>query len=116
MQLGQYTGLITRRSEVQILPPLTRGSMKIGVEIMKFHKHDMFCKKCLIHDGCFIGGGSWSPSYCPKCGGIETILYKNMWPWQRYKAKKRWLCSTGAVQSADNRQTIGSSPTRAKED
>lgn len=56
--------------------------------MIKFHKNDMFCKICLIHDSNFINGGSWGIDNCPKCGGIETILYKNLNFLQRYRVKR----------------------------
>ena len=56
----------------------------------KFHKDEMFCSKCLIHDTFFIGGGSWAPSTCPKCDGIDCILYKNLTLMQKFKARKKF--------------------------
>ncbi len=54
----------------------------------KFDKNELFCKKCVIHDTFFVGGGSWSTDVCPKCGGYGVSLYKKLSFTQRVKAKK----------------------------
>ena len=48
---------------------------------------DIFCSKCLTHERHFINGQSWSPDLCP-CGCQDTIFWKNMGWWKRYKAQK----------------------------
>ena len=56
----------------------------------KFHKDEMFCSKCLIHDTFFTGGGGWSPSSCPECGGTDCTLYKNLTFIQKSKVKEKF--------------------------
>ena len=46
------------------------------------------CKKCLVDDGFFSGGGSWAPDSCPKCGGTECVMYENLPPRKQKKARK----------------------------
>jgi hypothetical protein len=50
--------------------------------------NDLLCKKCLIDDSFFVGGGSWSPNGCPKCGGTDCVLYKDLNPLKKAKAQK----------------------------
>lgn len=45
------------------------------------------CKKCLIDDGFFRGGGSWAPDCCPKCGGTECIIYERLSIIKKSKAR-----------------------------
>ena len=52
------------------------------------HKDSLFCSKCLIHDHFFVGGGSWSSDCCPKCRGIDCVMYKNLSIVNKIKAKK----------------------------
>ena len=54
----------------------------------KFDKNEFFCKKCMIHDTFFVGGGSWAPECCPKCKGTDCTAYRNLSFMQRIKAKK----------------------------
>ena len=51
-------------------------------------KGRLLCKKCLIDDGFFIGGGSWAADNCPKCGGTECVWYENLGPLQKLRAQQ----------------------------
>lgn len=42
----------------------------------------LLCKKCLIDDGFFRGGGSWAPDSCPNCGGTDCVWFDNL-NWSR---------------------------------
>lgn len=55
---------------------------------MKFGDDQLVCSKCLIYDGFFRGGGSWAPDSCPKCGGTDCTMYKNLTLFQKKKAEK----------------------------
>jgi hypothetical protein len=55
---------------------------------MKFNDNDMFCVKCGVHDTFWTGGHSWGIDHCPVCGGMETILWKNMTDAQQHNAYK----------------------------
>lgn len=63
------------------------------------NKNELFCSKCLIHDTFFIGGGSWSPSNCPKCKGTDCIIYENLSFIKKLKTNhlfdKMWLKKYG---------------------
>ena len=48
----------------------------------------LFCKKCLIADYFFRGGGSWAPDVCPECGGYECVTYGSLGPLAKYRAQK----------------------------
>jgi len=48
----------------------------------------LLCKKCLIDDGFFVGGGSWAADGCPKCGGTDCVWYEHIGPLQKLKAQK----------------------------
>ncbi len=50
----------------------------------------LYCKKCLIADSFFIGGGSWSSDYCPKCGGTECVWFENLPFYKKIIARKRF--------------------------
>lgn len=49
---------------------------------MKFGEDQLVCAKCLIYDGFF------NTSACPRCGGTDCIMYKNLTPYQRAKARE----------------------------
>jgi len=51
-------------------------------------KNRLLCKKCLIDDGFFVGGGSWSPNNCPKCGGTDCVWYDSLGFFKKLKAQK----------------------------
>ena len=46
--------------------------------MMKLTKDSLLCIKDLTHDHFWKGGNSWGIDSCPECGGMETILYKNL--------------------------------------
>lgn len=54
----------------------------------RFNSDALFCKKCLIHDHFFRGGGSWAPDSCPKCGGTECITWNKVSIFKRNKVAK----------------------------
>ena len=56
----------------------------------EFNKHEFFCKKCIIHDTFFVGGGSWTVDNCPKCKGTECIMHMNLSSMQKIKARKKF--------------------------
>ena len=41
-------------------------------------KGRLLCKKCLIDDHFFRGGGSWAPDSCPKCGGTDCVMWEDL--------------------------------------
>jgi hypothetical protein len=46
------------------------------------------CKKCLVHEMFFTGGGSWSPDFCPNCYGEDYVMFKDLSWWKKRKANK----------------------------
>ena len=56
----------------------------------KFNKDELFCKKCVVHDAFFKGGGSYISDNCPECGGIECIMYENLSFLQKSKARDKF--------------------------
>lgn len=44
----------------------------------KFNEDELFCSNCLTPDRFFRGGGSWAPDCCPKCGGTDCTMYKDL--------------------------------------
>ncbi|MCK4526461.1 hypothetical protein KAW18_03750 [candidate division WOR-3 bacterium] len=54
---------------------------------MKLDKNSMLCVKDLTHDHFWKGGNSWGIDSCPECGGMETILYKNLSRFQQIVAE-----------------------------
>ena len=55
---------------------------------MSLKDDELVCKNDLIHDHFFEGGGSWAIDHCPKCGGCECILVKNLGFFKRWKANR----------------------------
>jgi hypothetical protein len=55
-----------------------------------FTKDELFCKKCLIHDHFFVGGGSWSSDLCSECGGFDCVSYKNLTIEEKYIAREKF--------------------------
>lgn len=53
-----------------------------------FNNNEMFCRKCLIHDTFFNGGGSWIIDTCPNCSGFATILWSDLSITEKIKAKR----------------------------
>lgn len=51
-------------------------------------KGRLLCKKCLIDDGFFVGGGATAADGCPECGGTACVWYENLNFLQKSKAKK----------------------------
>ena len=48
----------------------------------------LLCKKCLIDDGFFVGGGATAADGCPKCGGTECVWYEHLNLLKQQKAQK----------------------------
>lgn len=55
---------------------------------MRVGEGEFVCKKCLVHDYFFVGGGSWAPDACPKCGGTECVLYEELSPLKKAKVQR----------------------------
>ena len=55
---------------------------------MNFGTYSTFCKKCLISDSFFTGGGSWAPDSCPKCKGTACVAWCDLSPARQEEAQK----------------------------
>lgn len=57
-------------------------------------KDRLVCTECLIDDGFFVVGGSWTPDVCPQCGGVDCRWYEDLTYEEKLKAteiyKRMW--------------------------
>lgn len=70
--------------------PITHTKVIQHKPMTKFNKNEMFCAKCLTHETFFIGGGSWSPDFCPTCKDNDIIFYRKLTIEQKHIAKKKF--------------------------
>lgn len=52
------------------------------------HWRRSVCKRCLIEEHWFRGGGSWSPDLCPKCKQDDLVTFGNLSEKDKLKADK----------------------------
>ena len=54
----------------------------------EIHDRTTVCQECLITENFYIGGGSWSPDCCPKCGNVGDVCFRDLPIHQKKMAEK----------------------------